>query len=302
MIPSHGGSLIALPTPTTLSTTPPPTHPLRIFYASDTTPNAWFQSIRSNIWRNNLLLPLRDLGHDVVEFDYDLTLTFRNLDASVPKQAAFIHENRPKSPPSSFIKSKKPTPQNPSTSFSPTSTIACILPDTLDAIRRMGIKTVNWYCNGSYQLDLVREISPHYDFCLVPEKFRLDDYRAIGAHPIYCQEAANPQIYKPYDLPRDYEVTFVGQAYGDRPLIIRHLIDHGIAVHLWGHGWKNPDARYLPKESYEAILAIPEYFRSDPLSRRRPRQNVLPLLHQPRLLHLRQHPPRGKSHPPGPTP
>src|SRR4051812_14877644 len=68
---------------------------LRIFYASDTTPNTWFANIRSNIWRNNLLLPLRDLGHDVIEFDYDLKQTFRNLDASDTRQAAFIAKNRP---------------------------------------------------------------------------------------------------------------------------------------------------------------------------------------------------------------
>jgi hypothetical protein len=50
---------------------------MRIFYASDTTPNASFQS---NLWRNNLYLPLVDLGHDVVEFRYDLRETFQNLD------------------------------------------------------------------------------------------------------------------------------------------------------------------------------------------------------------------------------
>ncbi len=33
---------------------------------------------------------------EVVEFDFDLTATFRNLDARVVKQAAFIAENRPK--------------------------------------------------------------------------------------------------------------------------------------------------------------------------------------------------------------
>jgi len=61
----------------TLKTMGRPAKTLRIFYASDTTPNAWFATIRSNIWRNNLLLPLRDLGHDVVEFEYDLTVNVR---------------------------------------------------------------------------------------------------------------------------------------------------------------------------------------------------------------------------------
>ena len=98
--------------------------------------------------------------------------------------------------------------------------------------------TVNWYCNGSYQLELVREISPHFDFCLVPEKFRLEDYRAMGARPIYCQEAANPDFYKPYDVPRDLDVAFVGQAYGERPQAVADLIRAGIDVRVWGPGWK----------------------------------------------------------------
>ncbi len=86
-----------------------------------------------------------------------------------------------------------------------------------------------------------------------------------GAHPIYCQEAANPAIYKPFETSRDYEVTFVGQAYGNRPMFIQFLVQNGIAVHTWGHGWKNPDRRHFPKETYDAIRAIPEYLRDDPL-------------------------------------
>ena len=72
----------------------------------------------------------------------------------------------------------------------------------------------------------------------MPEKFRLDDYRHIGANPIYCQEAANPNIYKPYPLPREFDVVFVGQKYGDRPEYIRFLLDAGIDVRVWGKGWQ----------------------------------------------------------------
>jgi spore maturation protein CgeB len=111
-------------------------------------------------------------------------------------------------------------------------------PATIEQIRRMGIVTVNWYCNASYQFHLVEEIAPAYDYCLVPEKFRLDDYRRIGANPIYCQEAANPNIYKPHDLPTKFDVTFVGQKYGNRPVYIRHLLDQGIDVHVWGPFWQ----------------------------------------------------------------
>jgi spore maturation protein CgeB len=124
---------------------------------------------------------------------------------------------------------------------------------------------VNWFCNGSYQIDLVREISPHYDFCMVPEKFRLKDYEAMGARPIYSQEAANPSVYRPFELAKEFDVTFVGQAYGDRPGMIRYLLDGGVDVRVWGHGWKKPDSRFMPASTYEAICSIPEERRHDPL-------------------------------------
>jgi hypothetical protein len=59
---------------------------MRIFYASDTTPTPAFQS---NMWRNNRFQPLVDLGHEVVEFKYDLRKTFRNLTAK--SQAKSVH-------------------------------------------------------------------------------------------------------------------------------------------------------------------------------------------------------------------
>ena len=247
--------------------------PLRIFYASDSTPNAWFQAVRSNIWRNNLLLSLRDLGHEVVEFDFNLTQTFRNLDPADPRQAAFIAVNRPRLSAELLRQLRAAHDAKPIDLFFSYFFDACIEPAALDHIRATrnplngkNIKAVNWYCNGSYQLHLVREISPHYDFCLVPEKFRLSDYVAMGARPIYCQEAANPNIYKPHDVPQDYDVTFVGQAYGERPLLIQHLFNAGHTPHVFGHSWRNPHPRYFSKATFDAIQSIPEAFRHDPLS------------------------------------
>ncbi|MHB8170331.1 MAG: CgeB family protein [Thermincolia bacterium] len=215
---------------------------MRIFYASDTTPNAAFQS---NLWRNNLYLPLVDLGHEVIEFQYDLRETFQNLDPTDSIQKEFIAKNRPKVSEELLSQIKAAHAIKPVDLFFSYFYDACVLPEAIEEIRAMGIKTVNWYCNGSYQLHLVAEISPHYDWCLVPEKFRLKDYVAMGARPIYCQEAANPNIYKPYDLPVEFDVTFVGQAYGDRPGYIKYLLERGIDIRVWGYGWQyyNPDIR-----------------------------------------------------------
>jgi spore maturation protein CgeB len=209
---------------------------MRLFYASDTTPNPSFQS---NLWRNNLYQPLVDLGHEVVEFHYDLRRTFQNLDPQDPNQKAFVAKNRPRVTKELLRQIKHEHAKKPIDLFFSYFYDACVLPNAIDEIKSMGIKTVNWYCNGSYQLHLVSEIAPHYDWCLVPEKFRLKDYVAMGARPMYCQEAANPNIYKPYDLPVEFDVTFVGQAYGDRPAYIKYLRDQGIDVRVWGWGWQN---------------------------------------------------------------
>src|SRR5712692_5348217 len=207
---------------------------MRIFYASNTSPDAGFQS---DLWRHNLYLSLVNLGHDVVEFDYDLYETFLNVDSTDPQQQAFIETNRPKVTEGLVRQIRTAHNLKPVDLFFSYFYDACVLPEAIDEIRSMGITTVNWYCNGSYQLHLVSEIAPHYDWCLVPEKFRLKDYVAMGANPIYCQEAANPQIYKRHDLPVAYDVTFIGQANGDRPSYIQYLRERGIDVRVWGKGW-----------------------------------------------------------------
>lgn len=209
---------------------------MRIFYASDSSPNPAFES---NLWRNNLYAPLVDLGHDIIEFEYDrLRETFLNLDESIPVQKAFVDQNRPRLTAELLRQIEAVHATQPIDLFFSYFYDACVEPEAVDVIRRMGITTVNWYCNGSYQLHLVERISPRYDWCLVPERFRLKDYVAMGARPIYCQEAANPNIYKPYDVPQEYDVAFVGQAYGERPAYIRHLLDEGIDIHVWGQGWE----------------------------------------------------------------
>jgi hypothetical protein len=236
---------------------------LRIFYASDTTPNPWFKSVRSNLWHANLFQTLAAMGHDLTSFDYDLTPVFRNLDPAIPRQAEFIRTSRPRVSAALLQQIRTAHAQKPLDLLFSYFFDACVLPETLDAIRALGITTVNWYCNAAHQFHLVREISPHYDWCLVPEKFRLPDYRAIGARPIYCQEAANPALYHPYDVPQDVDVSFVGQAYGDRPAYIEHLLQNQINVRVWGHGWKI-DPKYPPALD-SPLWRLPESVAGGPL-------------------------------------
>ena len=206
---------------------------LRIFYAADHEPIPGV-----NLWHDNLFLSLVDLGHDVVSFDYDLTPHFKNANGSDPAQAAFIEEHRGRLEDALLRQIEAEHRAHRVDVFFSYFYSAFCRPQIIREIRALGICTMNWYCNASYQFELVRDIAPAYDYCLVPEKFRLDDYRRAGANPLYCQEAANPNIYKPYPVEQEFDVTFVGQKYGDRPDYIAFLLDAGIDVRVWGQGWQ----------------------------------------------------------------
>jgi spore maturation protein CgeB len=235
---------------------------VRIFFAAPATAHQGALP-SSTLWHANLYQPLVDLGHDVVVFDFDYSEFNRNLDPSDPKQRAFTAENRPRFSEQLIKQFDDAHARAAVDLFFSYFYSSYVEPEAIRDIGAAGPVTVNWYCNASYQFALVREIAPAYNYCLVPERFRLDDYRAAGATPIYCQEAANPQVYRPYELPRTYDVAFVGQRYGDRGVFLRRLIDAGVDARAWGPHWDEPPPvvrpwRRVAGRTKRALLRQPE--------------------------------------------
>ena len=140
-----------------------------------------------------------------------------------------------------------------------------VYPETIDLIRRSGVPTVNFSCNNVHQFELVRDIAPHFDACIVPEAAAQQDFLAVGARPLRIQLAANPRVYRPYPEPRIYDVTFVGQRYADRADFLQHLRDGGVDARAWGAGWQ-PRKR-LDVAHAKAALALLEDERLDGLDR-----------------------------------
>jgi hypothetical protein len=227
---------------------------MRIFYAADNRPAAGLAE--SYIWHYNLYLPLCDLGHEVISFEYDLNPHFAHADLTSAANRKFNEAYRPRLEAELLRQIGEAHRQRPIDIFFSYFYASFVRPEVIQEIRRMGILSVNWYCNASYQFHLIEEIAPAYDFCLVPEKFRLGDYRRVGANPIYCQEAANPNIYKPYPLPREFDVVFIGGKYGDRPQYIRYLLDADISVLVWGPGWQQPMRVSQPTSPPSPVLRL----------------------------------------------
>ena len=138
-------------------------------------------------------------------------------------------------------------------------------PETIDLIRQAGVPTVNFSCNNVHQFDLVRDIAPRFDVCVVPEAAAQQDFRAVGARPLRIQLASNPRVYRPYPEPRVYDVTFVGQRYADRADFLAHLHTRGVDVRAWGAGWQA--SKRLDPAHARAALALVEDERFDGIAR-----------------------------------
>ncbi len=110
-------------------------------------------------------------------------------------------------------------------------------PAAIDEIRKSGVPTCNFSCNNAHQFDLVDDLSPHFDYSLHAEKDARVKFLAIGANPIWWPMASNPKYFRPMEVARTVQVSFVGANYALRARYIEHLLENGVDVHAYGPGW-----------------------------------------------------------------
>lgn len=208
---------------------------MKIFYASSNNANIWDTPF-SNIWNYNLYMTLTKMCNVVLP-TFDIQDQFN--------ECFGINNNRTPSDARNYYSYKlledivNEEKKGHIDLFFSYYYSNCILPEVIDQIKNMGIKTTNFFCNNIHQFNLISEIAPHYDYCMVPEKEAINKYIDVGANPVHIQMAANPDIYKPYPLKRDFDVTFVGQNYLNRQEYIEYLINNKIDVRVWGPNWYN---------------------------------------------------------------
>jgi spore maturation protein CgeB len=112
-------------------------------------------------------------------------------------------------------------------------------PEGFEEMRRLGIPSINFFCNGIYQFELVREIAAKADFSWHVERDIRALYVSAGANPVWVQMGADPQVYHPVEaISRAKKACFVGQRYADRDRFVAALIRENIPIDLYGAGWK----------------------------------------------------------------
>jgi hypothetical protein len=121
-------------------------------------------------------------------------------------------------------------------------------PDTARALSDFRVPTVNLALNdkeafvGRVRGGMAtgaRDICRHFSLCWTSTHDALEKYCVEGALPVYLPAGATPGIHRPYDLEKTFDVTFVGQCYGNRPEVVAGLKRAGVRIEAFGPGWPN---------------------------------------------------------------
>ena len=207
---------------------------MRLFVALAGSPNPTFAS---SLWMANLHDPLVAMGHDVVHWDEGtLPLFDFDPDASetIPARARYSERFL-----AAVRAAHRAAPLDLVLTYVSDSHLE---PSAIDTVRDTVGPVVNFFCNNIHQFHLIRRTAPHFTACLVPEAEALRAYERAGAVPLFFPMAANPDVYRPLDIPRRFEATFAGQRYADRATHLLALREGGVDAHAFGQGWPPDEA------------------------------------------------------------
>lgn len=190
-----------------------------------------------NLWSGNFYPALRELGHEIVECKVDLLPASRFMHIGCGFTPREI-EIRGRITEQIIDEVKSAHRQRPIDLFLSYFYNAHFDPLGVDEIHRLGIPTVNFYCNSTYQFELVSAIAPRVRFSWHPEKNVRTRYLKAGANPVWVQMAADPDVCHPIpNVARRRSACFVGQRYCDRDRWLATLARQSIPLDIYGSGW-----------------------------------------------------------------
>lgn len=193
------------------------------------------------LWSGNFYPALRQLGHEIAESQIDLFAASRFIDVAkefTPEQLE-VRARITQDIIDEVTRAHKEKPVDVVLSYFYNSHFD---PTGFDVIHKLGIRTINFYCNNVYQFDLVSDIARRVQFSWHPEKNARALYLKVGANPVWVQMGADPAVYHPSPgITRLPKACFVGQRYCDRDRWLASLARHGIPFDIYGSGWNSEE-------------------------------------------------------------
>lgn len=208
---------------------------MRIFCAVRHSNDAQFYY--GGLWSGNFYPALRRLGHEIIESRVDLlpASRFMHVPTQFTKEESLVREGITHK---IVDEIRKAHTEKPLDLFLSYFYNAHFEPAGFDEVHRLGIPSVNFYCNSIYQFDWVAKIAARAAYSWHTEKEARSLYRNVGANPVWVQMAADPEVYHPVlNVVRQRKACFVGQRYCDRDRWLAALIHCGIPIDIYGDGW-----------------------------------------------------------------
>ena len=101
-------------------------------------------------------------------------------------------------------------------------------------------KTIIWLTDDHTDYERERQVWELFNLVITTNRKGYEKRKKRGfSNVLLSQWACNHFMYKNLNLPRIYDVSFVGQCYGERPSFIDTLKRNGIKVKTFGKGWEN---------------------------------------------------------------
>lgn len=99
-------------------------------------------------------------------------------------------------------------------------------------------KTLCFFHDDTWRVEYSRFWAKHFDFFTTPDVYGEMKYREIGLHnTIHFPFGCNGQIFHKMDVPKKYDVSFVGGWHPYREWLINRIRKAGISVEVVGHRW-----------------------------------------------------------------
>ncbi len=167
---------------------------------------------------HNFQKPLGKLGHEVMPFDFVAVMRAHGREEMNRKLLATVKEYLP-----DIVIFVPHTDQ--------------FIPEIVDEIGRLAI-TLGYFFDDMWRIEYSRFWARHFNFVTTSDVNGLRKFRDAGfTNVIYSPFACNTDVYCKRNLPKLYDVTFVGQYDPHREWYINYLKRADIDVHVWGMGW-----------------------------------------------------------------
>lgn len=166
----------------------------------------------------NFYQPLQQMGHEVELFDYMSEMRASGKEAMNQKLLARARE------------------------WKPAVTLFSLYTDQFDPLvveeLRAHTKTLCFFHDDTWRVEYSRYWAQFFDFFTTPDLHGELKYREIGlTNAIHFPFGCNERLFRKLDVPKQYDVSFVGSWHPYREWLINRVRKTGIKVEVAGYRW-----------------------------------------------------------------